>query len=656
MKKLLLLLIAVFVSIAIILQWGCKKEDEEDDDPQIVQSQIVLSPTGIVMNDNETAKLFLSVQPPQQFQWNVSAKPDWLVMEPSSGIVNNQIIEITLTVDTEGLNEGLHQGVIEIITGGAGKATSTIEMYAEAHPEIFVSASQIHFNEDEDQKTFIIANTGTGYLTWQLESAVSWLTFSSSNGTLYNGDSLSVTAEVSRNGMDIGTVSGSVTLNSNAESGNVEMAFSMDVPAMSLLTSSSGSLLFDYFIDQQTLTLINEGNIATDWSMEIPVSYIASGITSGTIQKGDSVDIVLDVDRTGLVTGSYNSDITFSYDEDGSLEIPVTLKHYLEEKWLIEGSVIDAEYDRVNDVIIAVSGSPNRLRKFDPQTMTETYVDLNLAATCVSVGPSGDYAAVGHNGKMTYINLTSMTAENIYSVTAEAADIVLASNGWAYVFPMQDQWERIRCIELATGMETEHTGNYIYDNTKAKLHPSGKYIYGADNGLSPSDFEKYDITGGTAVYMYDSPYHGTYAFSGNIWISDNGARLFARSRNVFNSTENPSTDMTYSGALAGEGNVVTLDHHSGISRIYSVFSTGYIWEMVPDSMARIYEAEYLAYLGTVPFPGFLIPDGTGSGSFYNSLGYFGFLNSAGTEYYVLVKAEEGSGALNDWAIATIEVE
>jgi hypothetical protein len=209
---------------------------------------------------------------------------------------------------------------------------------------------------------------------------------------------------------------------------------------------------------------------------------------------------------------------------------------------------------------------------------------------------------------------------------------------------------------LANGVETEHTGNSIRERTKVKLHPSGNFIYGADNGLSPSDFEKYDITNGTAQYLYDSPYHGDFAFSGDIWISEDGNRLFAKSRNVFNASTTQNNDMTYNGELVGDGRVKALDFSTNAERVYAIFTTGNSWDEVPSNEIRKYETNFLGFQGTIELPGFLIPDGSGGGNFFNSQGHFGFFNSDGTKFIVLVKVEEGAGAQNEWAITTVDVE
>lgn len=113
--------------------------------------------------------------------------------------------------------------------------------------------------------------------------------------------------------------------------------------------------------------------------------------------------------------------------------------------------------------------------------------------------------------------------------------------------------------------------------------------------------------------------------------------------------------MTYSGNLTGSGFIVTLDHSTKAGKTYTIFSNGSTWSPVPASEVRIYDNQYLAFDGVLPLPDFFVPSGNGGKSF-KSQGYFGFFNSEGSKYYVLVKAESGTGALNEWAIATLDVD
>jgi len=422
------------------------------------------------------------------------------------------------------------------------------------------------------------------------------------------------------------------------------------------LTISTSTLDFGYFKQSLSFYIRNEGEARFSWNWDYNSnSFLEFDPSSGDLNVGDSIEVNVTLNRTELVTQNYDLETFVTNNFNQSKKLNIQIDHFIEDKWLIDGDIIDAEYDRINDVIVIVSENPNELRVFDPSENSFTSVPLNLPPSSISVRLDGNNAVVGHNGWFSFVNLSTMQLENSYAVTANVHDIILAPNNWVYVFPKEDQWERIRCINLSNGVEAQHNGYSIYEQTKAKLHPSGNFIYGANTGLSPSDFEKYEIGNGTAQYLYDSPYHGDFPFDGDIWISEDGSRLFAKSRRVFNASSIQSNDMTYNGELVGDGNVVALDYSTAANRVYAIFSSSR-YEEKPTNEIRTYETEFLAFKGTIELSSFLFPDGNNEGKFYESQGYFGFFNSDGTKYYVIVKAEEGSGAENEWAIATIDVE
>ena len=247
------------------------------------------------------------------------------------------------------------------------------------------------------------------------------------------------------------------------------------------------------------------------------------------------------------------------------------------------------------------------------------------------------------------MNLATLAVTRVYAVSADVIDVILPGNGYVYAFPRVDQWESIRTIALATGAETNSGSSSIYAGTRARLHPSGKYIYGADNGISPSDFEKYDIRSGTATVMYDSPYHGDYAFGGDVWASEDGLRLFARSGNVFRSSEVKAEDMLYAGKLSGMTTVQWVTESSAAERVFAV--PGASWDTPGASELRVYGREFLALQVAVPLPRFQVP---GVGAF-RSGGRFVFVSKDGTKAYVLLQADGASGMAQDWGWAVYPV-
>ena len=306
--------------------------------------------------------------------------------------------------------------------------------------------------------------------------------------------------------------------------------------------------------------------------------------------------------------------------------------------------VVDAEYSRQLDRIIMISSSPNNLHIFDPVTGSDTSISLPLTPNCVSISPDGMFAAVGHNAWVSYVNLDTVTLVKTVSVTTDVFDVVLAGNGYVYAFPRTDQWETIRCVNISTEVETLHTGRSIRAGTKAKLHPNGLSIYGADNGLSPSDIEKYDISSGTAQYLYDSPYHGTYPMAGNLWMSDDGLRVFTRGGNVFRSSDVQSEDMTYNGSLSNLTVVQSLDHSTAAGKVIVIPEDS--WNSIAeDTELQYYSHDYLVYENKLGLPSFHV----GSAS-YSGHGKYVFFNSTGSNYFVILQADESSGMLNDYGV------
>lgn len=312
--------------------------------------------------------------------------------------------------------------------------------------------------------------------------------------------------------------------------------------------------------------------------------------------------------------------------------------------------VIDAEFSTQLNAIVAVAESPNSLRIYYPDTQVLQTVLLEQTPRCVSVGPDGTFAAAGHDGHISYVDLEEAALVSTLDVSCDVHDVVLAGNGYVYAFPRYDQWESIRSVHIATNVESNSGWVSIYAGTLARLHPDGQSMYGADNGLSPSDIEKYDISGGPAVYDYDSPYHGDYAMCGNLWFSPDGARIFTACGNVFRSTNDPATDMRYAGKFSNDSSIrwVSASAAAGIAMIARSYSYNPPAEPVDDEI-RYYTSEFYTYRGKANLPPFTVEDDA-----WPALARWHFFNAAGTRQYVIAQADPASGFLYDFGVVTID--
>ena len=646
-KKLWVLGLAALATLA-----GCSEETNEIlvPAPSSETPHFIASPDTLRVTDTAPeATAYLAADAPGTLSWRITAKPSWVTLAPDSGSVTNSPSPVSVHAHAAGMAPGTHIGVVTLLSSG-GEDRLTIVFGIGLHPRASVSVTSLQFPAGVDQQPFILRNTGTGYLGWSASASQPWLSVLPSSGYVGAGDSVTVTARVNRQGLPPGTASANIEITSNSEDGLVSIQAQMDVPAAPILSVVPDTLRFGYFENSATMYVRNRGNAPLSWNATGTPSYLQLSTSSGFLGAGDSAAVVISLDRTGLASGVLLGGFTIGTDALQSATVGVQVRNFVETKWLLSHNVVDAEFCRVTNRVITVGDGPSALYILDPEGRTAQSVSLAITPRCVAVSADGQHAVVGHNGYASYVDLAALTVERVYPVTTDAVDIVLPANGWFYVFPAADQWENVRCIAIATGVETLGTGS-IYAGSLARLHPSGDYIYDANNGLSPSDVEKHDIRSGTAVRLYDSPYHGDYAFSGNLWITDDGLRLIARSANVFRCSTTPGQDLIYNGNLSGAGPVAWAEQSGSAGRIFALQDDSYLGEVPP--VIRVYDSQYLGFLGTVPVPPFLVP--AGGGTFQPGKGRFLFSNAAGTRLYVLERAKAGSGLLLEWALAPFDI-
>jgi hypothetical protein len=217
--------------------------------------------------------------------------------------------------------------------------------------------------------------------------------------------------------------------------------------------------------------------------------------------------------------------------------------------------VVDAEYSRSLDALVMVSSKPsNALIVHDPATGTERRLALNLPPAAVSVSPDGNFAAVAHDARVTYVDLREVGVNSAYAptllnVSSNASDIVLDGRGYAHVMPATDQWVAVHTVKIATNTESLGT-QFLYAAAHGRLHPTGTALYVANNGVSPDDIERYNLSGDGVTRIADSPYHGDYPMCGDLWFSEDGGTIYTACGRTFRSSTDPTQDMRYSGTMA----------------------------------------------------------------------------------------------------------
>ena len=294
-----------------------------------------------------------------------------------------------------------------------------------------------------------------------------------------------------------------------------------------------------------------------------------------------------------------------------------------DEAAYLDFDISDVEYSSSLDVLVALDAANRRVVLLDSE-VAETSIDLPADPIVVSISPDGLEAVVGMDGTVAVVDVESAEITALYDLSVVPHDIVHGGNGWAYVFPNASGWTELHCVDLDDG-EDHVPEEYMSVNERmiARLHPRGDAIYAADNGISPSDAERYDISDGIAGYDWDSPYHGDYSFGGDLWLSDDGSFLVTRSGNAFATSPDEDLDLVYEGSVEGPVGWSAINAHLG--RVVVIDD---------DGALSSYDSTYLASQGAIGAP---------------VLGRYAFFTEDASALRVVGQSSNGQ-----WALATVD--
>jgi hypothetical protein len=469
-------------------------------------------------------------------------------------------------------------------------------------------------------------------LTWSIGTSPEWIMISNNFGYLYADETTSIKIKALKQKLLPSTYSTSLIITTNNKQ-KITIPVTVQVPAIKSIETSKKNIVFDYFQNTYNVVLRNTGNTDFSWT-SVYENYYTLSPSNGTLSKGDSTTIQISLKREILQTATYTSDIIFNAGNT-TCTLSSSVKNFRETKKILPMKIIDAEFCRESNKIIAVSSNPHKLSIIDPVTNIIESIDLNMAPVCVAVNKANTKAVVAHNGRMSLIDLRTKSLVEEYILYCEPLDIMLSSSDWAYICPGYngEAARQIHCLDLSTGKTTFSTQgvNYFSNMIYAKMDPTEKFIYGVSFNSFPSNLHKFDISNYVADYMYSSPYHGDYEMSNNLWISEDGDKILTKGKSVFQTGNNKNNDMLYIGALQNTASYyINYMVHSKIkNRVYAVTFTG--------NTAMEYDYSSLTVTNQYPLEDFIIQTTPTSGTVYNANGKYIFINSSGTDLYILTK-------------------
>ncbi len=234
----------------------------------------------------------------------------------------------SLVIDTN-WGPGFHLIVAEDASSHA-TASANLQITGEGitHPaHLLIDTTPLDMGADivgtNTIRSFTLANSGGGSISWSANSDASWLLVAPSQGIFSQQEVISLA--VQRLGLKPGDYHSSITISSNVSPPQhieVDMSVKPLPPNAGPVLAVSPALLSFTATDgqpnssQQTLTVSNPGSHTLHWSLApvqgLSCNWLGLSPPTGTVLPGATQSLSVDVQSLCLLPGTYTSTLTFT--------------------------------------------------------------------------------------------------------------------------------------------------------------------------------------------------------------------------------------------------------------------------------------------------------------------------------------------------------
>jgi hypothetical protein len=218
------------------------------------------APNGVIINETPPSGWsILEANPP--FESMVSGTYKWVFWGAS---VVDTIITYTVSVPSTSSGEQVFNGKVKYndSTGNPvdNDITGDTSILTSIPSQIAVAPPSLDFGTTTTFLEFTVSNTGGPDLIWEAETTQGWLTITRTNGTLGSGEFETITANVDRTGLAVGTHLGNINFTSNGGNATVPVTLIVGevspVKSFSVYPAIGGNLLVWENPDNYTGTII----------------------------------------------------------------------------------------------------------------------------------------------------------------------------------------------------------------------------------------------------------------------------------------------------------------------------------------------------------------------------------------------------------------
>ena len=232
--------------------------------------------------------------------WKYECKENWLKIRIEDSIGYKKLYAIT----TENIGAEPRTAVITLSATGAVSKILTITQYGSYIPYLVVFPTSLAFMELGATLNISLVNAGTGILSWNMTENIPWLTLTEYKGATDNSKVIDIIANVDRNGVQVGEFIDTIFAKSNG--GDKKIVVTMTKTNRPYLSVFPLQLSYFELGEKLNVTMANAGIGILSWNFVENISWLTIPTSaSGSMDNSASMDISVNVNRTGLNFGEY---------------------------------------------------------------------------------------------------------------------------------------------------------------------------------------------------------------------------------------------------------------------------------------------------------------------------------------------------------------
>lgn len=593
--------------------------------------------------------------------YEIISRPSWLNISSVKGQLSDSIaiVQCSATKNSDFDAVGIYMDFMTVEADGKDYKVPAAYI-TEGNPMVQVQSSLAL--SYYDNPILPIQNNGLGILIWGIVSMPEWLVVDTawieSNGFYVSPfSSYSIPFRFNFDNSNTGSLTGKIVLSTNDKmhpSVTIDVTVNMGTPLLEIYTNT---IDFSFTETSKTLNLLNGGDGILVWEFENIPEWLTITPSSGVCGEFPHYSIItFCCDRTKLSPGQNTATVNLKTNDSSNPESNITVMakapQNMENIYSVDGNITDALLNNNTNILYYVTSSPNKLVSYDiVERKVLNEISLSKAPTSFAASEDWTKAAVGHNGYISAIDLSSNTVTTIYPLDCSVYDIAWAENDWFCYTQSDGYFTCLHWINIADGtLYNSHDNNSLDGATTIKKVPDQPYLIATRNYTSPSGFFTYDI----ATKNIKSYAHMDLS---NFWFSENGDYIFAKDKSIYRTTSATNPTDTLYITINPIGTIITgVENYYGLQYVYH--SNNYLWVLqnnshpsdnVPTSIYQIEDNDYTLVNG-YEYDIIYQPD-TQTAPLNISANYI-FTNNEGTEILVLCKDTSSSS----WVIQFVNVK